>query len=87
MNNEGVEFAYGTEVVGRFTDPMPPISDGVYRYEPYRGPGHVHMQESLRQAAAECSYVFRDVITTFRVVACPAYGELHLTSFETARPE
>jgi hypothetical protein len=39
----------------------------------------------LKQAPAECSYVFHDLITTFRVVACPAYGELRLTSFETGR--
>jgi hypothetical protein len=87
MTHAGVEFTYGTEVVGRFTDELPPINNGVYGYEPYRGLGHLHMQERLRDAAAVCSYVFRDVITTFKVVSCPSYGQLQLTSFETTPTE
>ena len=87
MTHASVEFIYGTEVVGRFTDELPPINDGVYGYEPYRGPGHLHLQEALRGAPAVCSYVFRDVITTFTVVSCPSYGQLQLTSFETTSPE
>lgn len=81
MNPPGVEFSYGSEPVGRFTDPSPPDTDGAYRYEPFRGPGHLHMQEALKQASVSCSYAFHGVTVSFRVVACPSYGVLQLTSF------
>jgi hypothetical protein len=87
MTPTGLEFTHGTQVVGRFTDELPPIADGIYGYEPYRGQGHLHMQETLRDAAAVCSYVVRDVVTTFKVVSCPSYGRLQLTSFETTPTE
>jgi hypothetical protein len=83
MNSASVEFTFENEPVGRFTDPSPPSADGVYRYEPYRGPGHFHLQERLKEAEAPCSYSCRGATVTFKVVACPSYGMLQLTSFES----
>lgn len=83
MQNDGVEFTFETEVVGLFTDKVPPANAGVYRYKPLRGPGHLHMQEQLTRSPAICAYVVGDTITSFKVFACPAYGMLKLAMFET----
>ncbi len=83
MNARSVEFEYENEPVGRFTGSEPPASDGEYPYEPYRGPGHLHLQERLKESDASCSYSDAGRIVRFRVVACPSYGMLLLSSFDT----
>jgi len=80
----GPEFEFSGEPVGLFTDGINPNAEGLFRYEPYRGPGHLHMQEQLRKSgSAWCSYVLAGKKTSFVVVGCPAYGVLSLSSFST----
>lgn len=54
--DEYFEFFFAGEAVGYFLDAYPE-SPGTYRYEPYRGPGHLWMQEEIdRKGVAQCSY-------------------------------
>jgi hypothetical protein len=78
----GVVFMHENEPVGVFSGAAPPVTDGIYRYEPYRGTGHLQMQQRLKESHASCSYSFHGAAVTFRVVACPSYGVLQLASFE-----
>jgi hypothetical protein len=38
------EFMFDGMAVGFFEEVKPPSSPGLYRYMPYRGPGHYEMQ-------------------------------------------
>lgn len=82
MNIGGLEFEFAGEAVGFFVDAISPDSDGLFRYEPYRGNGHWLMHQQLRQSgSARCSYVDAGRKVSFVVIACPEYGVLNLSSF------
>jgi len=82
MDIYGPEFEFSGEPVGLFEDGVCPNSDGLFRYEPYRGPGHLHMQELLRKSGtAQCHYVHAGEKVSFVVIGCPEHGVLHLSSF------
>jgi hypothetical protein len=82
MDAFGTEFDFTGEPVGLFEGSTLPTSDGLYRYEPYRGIGHLHMQEQLKRgASAVCSYIANDSRVSFAVVGCPEYGVLNLAHF------
>jgi len=50
-------FFLGTEVVGYFEDQLP-SSPGLYRYMPFRGPGHLRLIQALASSGPQrCYYV------------------------------
>ena len=82
MDIYGPEFEFAGDPVGLFEDGICPDSEGLFRYEPYRGPGHLRMQEQLRKSgSAPCSYVHAGKRISFIVIDCPEYGVLNLSSF------
>jgi hypothetical protein len=83
METYGPEFSYEGMPVGLFKAGALPMADGSYGYEPYRGPGHLEMQEHLKATgSARCSYVAENQRVSFTVCACPKYGVLQLTAFK-----
>lgn len=55
--NERNRFFLGTEVVGYFEDQLPSCS-GLYRYTPFRGPGHLRLVQALASAGPQrCYYI------------------------------
>jgi len=59
-----------------------PMTDGQYRYMPYRGLGHYQMQTSLQRGdEVRCSYDAGGRHVTFAVRECPEYGALVLADF------
>lgn len=81
----GPEFEFAGEPVGLFKDGIVPTSDGLYRYEPYRGPGHLHLHEQLKRVGcAQCNFLHKGSIVSFIVLGCPEYGVLDLSSISAA---
>jgi hypothetical protein len=79
----GLKFYIGHSVIGFFKDDVPPIVEGTYPYEPYRGLGHYNLQMELtRSKAPRCFYQTQEQRVWFCVIACPSYGMLFLASFE-----
>jgi hypothetical protein len=78
------EFMFDGVAVGFFEEVKPPSSPGLYRYMPYRGPGHYEMQ-TLRRAGGSprCYYELDGVRVSFTVRDCPEYGVLELCDFDT----
>jgi|GEM_PF-1541414 len=72
--------------VGYFEGSQSPSTLGLYRYMPYRGPGHYEMQERLRAGdpPPRCSNEYDGVRVTFTVKGCTAYGVLELHDFESS---
>jgi len=84
MHPPPLSFDFCGQPVGCFDDGVVPRTDGLYRYQPYRGPGHLNMQRQLKDSgSATCHY--RDACSqvSFVVRACPEYGMLELCSFST----
>lgn len=76
-------FYLGSSVVGVFKDDSPPTTEGSYRYEPYRGPGHYSLQTELKASRTpRCFYQTKERRVSFTVSACPSYGVLVLTDFD-----
>jgi hypothetical protein len=81
------DFYFDGTAVGYFRGGAFPQSAGRYHYEPYRGPGHYEMQESLGAGGSpRCYYETGGVRTTFVVRACPEYGVIELCNFESSPP-
>ncbi|MEK0451599.1 MAG: hypothetical protein RL088_3867 [Verrucomicrobiota bacterium] len=79
------EFFFDGTEVGYFRGGAFPKSAGHYQYEPYRGPGHYEMQERLNDGGnPRCYYETGGTRTTFVVRACPEYGVLELSEFESS---
>ena len=79
----GADFYMGSQVVGAFTGGSLPTTEGVYPYEPYRGPGHLNLQMELKASRMpRCFYETNAQRVFFVVIACPAVGMLSLTGFE-----
>lgn len=84
MEEYGPEFVFGNQPVGLFRHGISPAADGVYEYEPYRGPGHYSLQQELKSShIPRCYYDSRQRRVSFSVVKCPSYGLLELAGFET----
>ena len=84
MADVGTEFEIAGEPVGYLRVAMAPRTDGLYHYMPYRGPGHLHMQQQPKSPGfARCSYRDSSSEVSFTVVECPSYGVLRLTSFDS----
>lgn len=82
--SEFPDFFFGSLAVGIFQTDLPPHHDGRYRYEPYRGSGHYHLQESLKRSPAQrCYYRKGELRHYFTVIDCPEYGSLDLAEFDT----
>lgn len=75
-------FFFDDLVVGEFSDGSYPQGDGDAPYKPFRGPGHVQMQSSLKSAGrAECYFKRENQKIIFEVVDCPSYGVLRIRGF------
>jgi len=72
-----LDFSCGGKVAGRFIDMTSyPRTAGRYRYLPYRGPGHLLLQEEChRSGFARCTYEGADGPVTFvvRTVATTSF--------------
>ena len=71
-------FSFDGMEVGILT-PGPPSRNGIFEYMPYRGPGHLAMQDALKTkglALCQCETPWEDVV--FAVHSCPAYGKLSI---------
>ena len=56
---EHKEFLLGAEVIGYFEDQLP-SSPGLYRYTPYRGPGHLRLVQALASTGPQrCYYILK----------------------------
>ena len=88
MKTETLEFEFNGMPVGYFEEESYPTSDGIFKYMPYRGPGHYEMGEELRKGKnAHCSYKSGRTTITFSVVKHIEYGTLELSHFEHAPNE
>jgi hypothetical protein len=78
MNNDNssiLEFYINDMVVGTFEGNRYPVQDGEYKYMPYRGPGHLEMQNRLKKdGKAQCKYILKNKDIIFDITACPKYG-------------
>ena len=84
MNRKDIEFLFEEMPVVIFTNKSKPVVDGVYSYEPYRGPGHYDMQQALKEfGLALCRYTENGKVVNFSVLSCPEYGKLQLAKFNT----
>ena len=69
-------FFCGSLVVGQFADGYPSEA-GEVKYDPFRGPGHAHLQEQLSSHdEVTCHFVRADDRFHFSVFSCPRYGVL-----------
>jgi len=80
-----LEFRCENMQVGKFVDlDGYPTSSGKYRYMPYRGPGHLRMQDDCRKFGfARCAYVVPDGQVEFVVKITSDYGVLEAEQFST----
>jgi len=76
---KNIQFFFGTQVVGYFED-QPPSSAGQYRYEPFRGPGHLCLvQELARKGPQYCHYVANGETRYFTVASIPSVYVLEVS--------
>jgi hypothetical protein len=75
-----LEFSCGGKVVGAFVDVEKfPDAPGRVRYMPYRGPGHLLLQEECaRSGSARCSYVTAAGTVDFTARVGGDYGLLDI---------
>jgi len=73
--------------VGLLLDsPLPP-APALWRYEPYRGPGHYELGTQLNTGQqAWCSYVPGDRMISFLVTEIPSYGVLKVLESALGKP-
>jgi hypothetical protein len=84
MNSAEHDFMFEGMGVGVFQEL--PASPGLFRYEPYRGPGHYEMQERLKAGEnPRCYYDSKGMRISFTVTRCPEYGVLELLDFESSQ--
>jgi hypothetical protein len=82
MADQGATFYFRQQEVGRFRG-SPPHEPGRHPYEPFRGTGHLALQQLLQAGRpASCHYELGSERVHFRVTACPEYGVLELCDFE-----
>lgn len=80
-----VDFFMGGQVVGAFPTQGLPITDGSYRYEPYRGPGHLNLHMELKAGKApRCFFRNASQRVSFCVTSSPTQGVLTLSGVEVA---
>ena len=82
--NSDKQFCLEDMVVGHLEGNAFPTSSGIYRYMPYRGPGHYRLITSLKAVGPQRCYFLRGGERRyFTVMGCPSYGRLELASFES----
>jgi len=73
----------GNQLVGLFQSPALPTTDGAYRYEAYRSPGHLNLQTQLKAGKTpRCFYETMTHRVCFCVIANATPGVLDLAGFE-----
>lgn len=83
MDTTRLVFVFKGLPVGAFEGSEYPKRKGLYRYLPFRGPGHLQMHlERLETGSARCSYKVGSKQVAFVVLDCPEYGLLELADFE-----
>jgi len=71
--------------VGSFSDDCAPLTEGEYKYMPYRGPGHYNLALQLKASRVpRCHYNLDARRVEFTVLAHVEYGVLRLSGFETS---
>jgi hypothetical protein len=81
-------FFFADLVVGQFSDGVYPSRDGEVRYAPFRGPGHLQLQTTLKAAGgADCYFKREDERVAFRVVGCPRYGVFSICGLSDEKPD
>jgi hypothetical protein len=75
-----LEFRFGGHAAGRFDDVVTyPKVPGRYKYMPYRGPGHLLLQEECRRSGfARCTYAAPGGDCVFSARTCAEYGILDI---------
>ena len=75
-----LDFRCGGKLAGQFIDVATyPKMPGRYRYMPYRGPGHLFLQEECRRSGfARCTYAGPSGEIAFVVRAGTEHGILEL---------
>jgi hypothetical protein len=87
QKTDDLDFFLGTLAVGYFAGETYPSADGEYRYEPYRGSGHLQLMNSLKKNCAQrCHFISDRKIYYFTVLSCPEHGVLELAEFDTPKP-
>jgi hypothetical protein len=73
-----LDFSCDGLVAGQFIDMTSyPKAPGRYAYMPYRGPGHLRLQDECRRSGfARCTYVEPTGQVSFRARAVGEYGVL-----------
>ncbi len=80
---EELKFSIGDLPVGFFKEAHYPNIPGQFRYESYRGLGHLQMQELLKSGAvARCHYSTGDERVSFSVTSCPQYGVIEIANLD-----
>ena len=84
--NAKLDFSCGGKVAGQFVGTASyPRTAGRYRYIPYRGPGHLFLQEECRRSGfARCTYDSADGPVTFVVHTVEAVGFLDVEGIDRA---
>ena len=74
------EFLFSKMPAGRFVEPETyPTAPGRYRYMPFRGIGHLRLQEEVRlRGAARCSFVSGEAEFEFTCTTDSEYGILEI---------
>jgi hypothetical protein len=80
--SERLEFSFDGQPAGYFDEAGYPSAPGIYRYMPYRGPGHHRLQTALGSGRAACTYELDGATIHFEVLRCPEPGRLELAGFE-----
>ncbi|WP_186775756.1 hypothetical protein [Rubripirellula tenax] len=75
------EFYFSDDAVGIFATDIPPLCEGEYSYEPYRGSGHYEMQQSLSNGSSPLCHCYDgSVKIAFNIAGCPRYGVVELAN-------
>jgi hypothetical protein len=78
-----IDFFMGGQVVGAFPSHGLPTTDGSYRYEPYRSPGHLNLHMELKAGKVpRCFFINAAQRVSFCVTASPSQGVLTLVGVE-----
>jgi hypothetical protein len=78
---KSLEFFFEENEVGIFETFKYP-TDGNYKYEPYRGPGHYEMWKIIKEKGfAVCYYANGNEKISFKVEDSGEYGKLILSEF------
>lgn len=82
--NVKLDFSCDGKLAGRFVDMATyPIGSGRYKYMPYRGPGHLALQEECRRSGfARCTWPGQNGAISFVARPVTEYGLLDVSEIQ-----